>query len=214
MKQLLIIAFSLMSFLGAIGFHSPQATQEYVAPVNPLIGDISFLEKFGRMPDATTDEDLRISTHFEYVEAYLRSKEVPNLSPQQRCNREKALDDLHAYRIAGIYPRNHDYPGQRRPCFIDQDNRICGVGYLVEQSVGRSVAEEINRNHQYDRLLAMNDALVDAWIAKSGLTKAECAMIQPTYEFQKIKRRGLLYRLFHRKHRKLDKHQKRPRKER
>lgn len=81
----------------------------------------------------------------------------------------------------GIFPRNYDHPEGRVPCFIDRDGRICAVGYLVEQTAGRDAAERINRAHQYDAILAMNDAAVDDWIAGSGLSKEEAAMIQPTY---------------------------------
>jgi len=58
---------------------------------------------------------------------------------------------------------------------------ICAVGYLIEKTAGRHVAEEINSKFKYDYLLAMNDETVDNWIMTSGLTKEECAMIQPTY---------------------------------
>jgi len=52
---------------------------------------------------------------------------------------------------------------------------------LVEQTAGREVAEKINEKYRYENLMAMNDPLDDEWIAASGLTKRECAMIQPAY---------------------------------
>jgi hypothetical protein len=151
--------------------------------VNPVLGDISFVSKFGYSPDAATDENLRIRTHLEYVETLLRQKDVSSLSPDMQRNREHMLALLHEYREAGVFPRNYDYADQRIPCFIDQDGRICAVGYLVEMTAGRDVAEAINSKHKYEKLLAMNDATVDSWISTSGLTKRECAMIQPAYGF-------------------------------
>lgn len=149
--------------------------------INPLLGDISFVDKFGQQPTATTNEDLRIKTHLEYVENLLRQKDCSNLTPELKEKRKNLLDLLHNYWTAGIFPRNYDYRNERKPCFIDKDGIICAVGYLVEQTAGRQSAEKINDHHKYDKLLAMNDRTVDSWITTSGLTKEECAMIQPTY---------------------------------
>jgi len=55
------------------------------------------------------------------------------------------------------------------------------VGYLVEQTSGRTVAEQINAKYKYEFLLNMQDETLENWIAASGLTKEECAMIQPQY---------------------------------
>jgi len=149
--------------------------------INPLLGDISFINKFGQKPTATTNEDLRIKTHLEYVENLLRQKDVSNLTVKQKENREYLLDLLHEYWTEGIFPRNYDYANKRVPCFIDKDGRICAVGYLIEQTAGRQVAEIINTEHKYEKLLTMNDSLVYNWVVVSGLTKEECAMIQPAY---------------------------------
>lgn len=149
--------------------------------VNPVIGDVSFTETYGQEPTAETDEDLRVGTHLAYVENRLRTADVSRLSPALRENREYLLDLLQEYHMAGVFPRNHDHRGVRKPCFIDRDGRICAVGYLIERTVGREVAESIDRDHRYERLLAMDDPRVDRWVAASGLTKMECAMIQPAY---------------------------------
>ncbi len=156
-------------------------TIDRIPTINPIIGDISFIEKFGHRPDVTTDEDLRIRTHLEYVENFLRKKNIPDLSPELLQKRKQLLNLLHNYRTAECFPRNYDYQNERKPCFIDKDNKICAVGYLIEKTAGRPIAEDINSKHKYDRLLEMNDNMVDSWIKNSGLTKEECAMIQPTY---------------------------------
>lgn len=149
--------------------------------INALAGDASFVEKFHSLPDKNTDEDLRIKTHLEYAEKLLRKKNISHLSDKVKQKRFKTLDLLHAYWTTGIFPRNYDYAESRKPCFIDKDNRICAVGYLVEKTAGRKAAEQINLKHKYDEILAMNDNAVDSWIANSGLTKEECALIQPSY---------------------------------
>lgn len=152
-----------------------------VQPVNALLGDRSYTALTGLAPTAATPEDLRIRAHLAYAEAVLRSRPSGHLPPRLRTARAHTLGLLRTYWQAGVFPRNYDHPEGRKPCFIDRDGRICAVGYLVEQTVGRSVAEHINLAHQYDAILAMNDAVVDGWIARSGLTKEEAAIIQPTY---------------------------------
>lgn len=149
--------------------------------VNMIIGDVSIIETLGITPTKETNEELRISTHLEYVENLLRSRNVSGLTPEQKENRSTLLDLLHDYWTNGIFPRNYDHPDKRVPCFIDKDGRICAVGYLVEQTAGRAVAEDINARYKYDYLLAMHDPVLDSWIASSGLSKEECAMIQPSY---------------------------------
>jgi len=149
--------------------------------VNPILGDFSYESKFGHKPDATTDNNLRIITHLEYIENLLRSKDVSNLSAELKTKRKHLLDLLHNYWTNGIFPKNYDFADQRKPCFIDKDGTICAVGYLVEQTTSRQVADEINSKHKYDELLAMNNQIVDKWVLTSGLTKEECAMIQPAY---------------------------------
>src|SRR5512139_1692170 len=104
--------------------------------INPVIGDLSFQATFGFMPDETTDEDLRIQTHLAYVESRLRQKDVSCLAPEVQQKRAHLLDLLHDYWSAGKFPRNYDHMDVRKPCFIDKDNTICAVGYLVEQTSG------------------------------------------------------------------------------
>ena len=180
MKKLLL----LLPFIGLILlFCFSMQAREKKQTINPIIGDLSFIQKFGHAPDETTNEDLRIKTHLEYVENLLRQKDVSDLSPSLREKRSHVLDLLHDYLEAGIFPRNYDMSEFRKPCFIDKDNRICAVGYLVEKTAGRATAERINKTHKYDKIFEMHDAIIDEWIATSGLSKKECAMIQPTYQF-------------------------------
>lgn len=149
--------------------------------INPILHDESFVSYFGIAPDATTNEQLRIQAHLYYVETLLRNSSATHLTATQQKNRLSILNLLHHYADAGIFPTNKDYPGERKPCFIDAEGNICAVGYLIEQTKGRTVAEEINKTHQYDYLLNMNEAVIENWANEYGLTLNECAMIQPTY---------------------------------
>jgi len=175
-------------FLSAILFSTTSFFQQPVLQraeqVNAVLGDESLTEKFGVLPDASADETLRVQTHLEYVERLLRSKDVSHLPLTLRATRTRMLDLLHEYQTAGVFPRNFDFPGCRKPCFIDRDENICAVGNLVEKTAGRETAEAISDKHRYKTIFEMDDALVNAWIARSGLTRQECAMIQPTYGHQ------------------------------
>ncbi len=149
--------------------------------INNIIGDESYIEKFGYAPDQSTDEKSRIQTHLSYVESLLRARETKNLTPDQQKKRSVTLDLLKQYAEAGNFPSNMDYPAERRPCFIDRDGNICAVGFLVAETAGIEVAEEINSKHQYDFLLDMNEKVLSDWADENGLTLEECAMIQPSY---------------------------------
>lgn len=152
-----------------------------IDPVNAVLGDGSYFEKFKSFPVATADEKLRIQTHLEFVENQLKAQSTKHLSKNQKKNRNKALNLLHAYWKAGTFPSNYDYPGERKPCFIDKTGNICAVGYLIEMTVGRAVSEKINAKYQYEYVLNMNEEFLDSWMHEYGLTKLECAMIQPSY---------------------------------
>lgn len=148
--------------------------------VNAVIGDISYTAKFDSNPD-DANENLRIQTHLKYVEQVLRSKNTANLSKEQKENRIKMLNLLKEYWANGVFPKNYDYPNQRIPCFIDKNGIICAVGYLIEKTAGRDIAEAINSKFKYEYLMGMKDQVINNWIEASGLTKIECAMIQPNY---------------------------------
>ena len=59
--------------------------------------------------------------------------------------------------------------------------RICAVGYLIEQSAGRALAEAINAHFAEAMITEMESLALDGWIATSGLNVCELAMIQPCY---------------------------------
>lgn len=148
--------------------------------INPIIGDVSYLSKYGERPDAEVKEGLRIRTHLKYVEEKLRSKDVSSLSQEKRAKRMELLDLLREYRKNGEFPTNYKYE-RRKPCFIDRDGNICAVGYLVAKTVGRGFAEKIASDFRYARIHEMESPGLKEWVASSGLTLMECAMIQPAY---------------------------------
>lgn len=120
----------------------------------------------------------QITARLAYIEHLLRSRDVSAWPAPLRAERARNIDRLREYRLRGIYPRNEDHPDKPLPCFIDNHGAICAVGYLVEQSAGRDVAEWINQRYQYATVAEMDSPALTAWIARSGLTKAEVMTIQ------------------------------------
>lgn len=180
MKTSVIIFSSLiLSMLLACSQEENQLNQS----VNAVIGDVSYFKTFGEAPDKNIEESLRIKTHLMYVENLLRGRDVSSLSKEKQEKRLEMLNLLNTYWNAGEFPKNYDFQNQRVPCFIDKEGNICAVGYLIEHSSGRELAEEINGKFKYSPLLEMEDEAVEYWIESSGLTKKECAMIQPWYGY-------------------------------
>lgn len=177
MKRL-TFSFSILVLTFIWIYHT--AATDYNPAINPVIGDISYVKKFGHLPAPGTDEDTRIKTHLAYAEMLLRKTKTSHLNIETRQKREKLLDHLHTYWLAGVFPKNYDRQ-DRSPCFIDRDGNICAVGYLVEKSAGRQMAENINKEFQYHTIADMNSRALNEWITENGLTKEEAAIIQPGY---------------------------------
>lgn len=181
MKRLnIIIAICcvLTNYAFTQGFFQPENTA--VEPVNNVIGDVSYVVKFGEMPTAQTDDKLRIQTHLEYVENQLRQADISNLTATQRQNRATILDVLHQYWTNGQFPKN-DYFAARKSVFIDKQNTHCAVGFLIKATEGEALTQRINAKYQFASIYDIKMAEVAKWAATYGLTIDECAMIQPTY---------------------------------
>ena len=109
----------------------PRAARPPLHGVNLLIGDESYVKRFGHPVPAGEDEELRVRVHLEYVLERLRQHPPARLTPAEREARRRTLDHLEAYVRRGEFPHNHDHPEERRPTFIDVHGRICAVGYLL-----------------------------------------------------------------------------------
>ncbi|MDI1435949.1 hypothetical protein [Polyangium sorediatum] len=149
--------------------------------INLVIGDESFVRTHGRPVPPGLDEDERIRIHLRYVEELLRRGPVEALAPALRAARARNLDRLSDYIRRGEFPRNDDHPDPRRPTFIDARGRICAVGYLLEQDMGRAAAEAIASMHKYAFLREIHSPVWAAWAKSSGLTFRELETIQPEY---------------------------------
>ena len=129
----------------------------------------------------------RLRAHFDSVLAELRARDVSSLQPRQKAARASLVRTLAAYRDAGVFPHNHDFPGEYVPYFRDGHGTLCAMAYLVAATRRGDIVDEIarRRNNAYIPELAA-DARLGAWLDSVGLTVAEAARIQPSYEGRPI----------------------------
>ncbi len=177
--SLLTAATAALMLLACISYTPDRGPESTPADaVDRVIGDGGFNRLNPIVPGNGVDQDLQVTRRLTAIEELLRRRDVTAWPEELRAERARNIDRLHEYRLRASYPRNYDHPEQMLPCFIDREGTICAVGYLVEQSAGRDVAERINARYQYATVAAMNDPAVDSWIARSGLTRAEVETIQ------------------------------------
>ncbi|MFT4600316.1 MAG: hypothetical protein ACI857_000490 [Arenicella sp.] len=153
--------------------------------LNPIIENVSQKLAVILFTGHEVTEEMRVACHLLYAESLVRSKSTDHLNRTQKLNREKMCDLLHYYAVRGQYPKNYDYPGERAPCFIDKDGTICAVGYLIEQTEGLDIANQINESYQYADIYEMDQDFIEKWAFENGLTIEEVAIIQPTYDWKR-----------------------------
>lgn len=131
-------------------------------------------------PDA---EVARIQEHLRGASALLERRDVSGLTQEQICNRELNAQRLLDYTAAERFPKNRHVPG-RIPVFRDEDGTLCAVGALLWASGEHAIVEHIvaTRNTATVWQLADEPGLAQ-WLDAQGLTLAEAARIQPSYEF-------------------------------
>ncbi|MFN2567949.1 MAG: hypothetical protein ABR499_23425 [Gemmatimonadaceae bacterium] len=128
-------------------------------------------------------EVARLRAHFDSVIAELNARDVSVLRPSQRAARARLVGTLAAYRDAGVFPHNHDFPGMRVPYFRDEHGTLCAMAYLVASTGRGDIVDDVARgpNNAYIPDLAADRRLA-TWLDSVGLTVAEAARIQPQYD--------------------------------
>ncbi len=134
---------------------------------------------------ARTTEIRRIRAHFDSVLAELPTRDLAALSSSQRSHRAALLMTLRAYRDAGAFPHNYDFPGQPTPYFVDRETGVlCAVAHLLESTGRRDIVDRVatSDNNVYVAQLGSDTAFAH-WLDTTGLTLAEAARIQVPYFF-------------------------------
>lgn len=127
-------------------------------------------------------EVARIQAHLQTVERELLARDVSHLSAGQRAARAHHIRVLREYRERGVFPHNHDFPGERVPYFVDEHGTLCAMAYLISRSGRDDLVERVAaaRNNARIPELAGDPELV-AWLREAGLSLEEAARIQPMY---------------------------------
>ena len=121
-----------------------------------------------------------IQLHLHLVVNHLKQNASASLTPLQRKHRNRLLDCLQDYAIKGVFPTN-DYLPLKNPIFIDRRGVHCAVGYLIQQSSRKDLAQNIHRLHKYDYIANINMPELEQWALNYGFSKDELAWIQPAY---------------------------------
>jgi hypothetical protein len=133
--------------------------------------------------DSRAVEVRRIRAHFDSVLTELPTRDTSALSASQRLRRGALLSTLRAYRDAGAFPHNYDFPLQPTPYFVDRKTGVlCAVAQLLESTGRRDIVDRVaaSDNNIYVAQLAGDTAFVQ-WLETNGLTLAEAARIQIPY---------------------------------
>lgn len=111
------------------------------------------------------------------------SRDISDLTPAQRAARAEQIRLLRRYSEEGVFPKNTHHPGRRTPYFRDANGNLCAMAFLIAASGRGDIVDHIARNRNY----AFVPDLVDEpglgeWLDAHGLTVAEAARIQPSYD--------------------------------
>lgn len=127
-------------------------------------------------------EAARIQAHLETVERELLARDVSHLPAGQRAARAHHIRVLREYRERGVFPHNHDFPGERVPYFVDEHGTLCAVAYLISRSGRDDLVERVAAARNNARIPELaGDAELVAWLHEAGLSLEEAARIQPMY---------------------------------
>jgi hypothetical protein len=122
----------------------------------------------------------RVQAHLSRVERELRDADVKRLPDEQVTARTSALDALHDYWVAGVFPQNRSGV-ERNPVFIDEAGRACAVAHLMRVTGHDSMARRIADGQNREYVHTIDDAALDGWLGQYGFTVDDAADIQPTY---------------------------------
>ncbi len=172
----------LVSLIGALVIlpYSAQTFYEQLCDFNYNWEKYADRAPKGDWKSLSSDDEL-VALHLEAVIPILKSNPTEELTPKQLQSRNRLINMLDGYRIAGRFPQNY-YREERIPVFIDQHNTHCAVGYLMQQSGAESLARDIAANSNYAWVKELDSPGVLEWQKRSGFTLEELKLIQGAYD--------------------------------
>lgn len=159
-----------------------------ILPAAALLAGALTLPRGARVASTTHEplprplEVVRLQAHFDSVDTELRQATV--VAGQRTGSRATLIRWLREYREAGRFPRNDRFPQRAIPFFRDSDGTLCAMAYLIERSGRGDLVDRValTRNNAFIVELA-GDPELRSWLDSVGLTVAEAARIQPSYDF-------------------------------
>jgi hypothetical protein len=127
------------------------------------------------------------TSHVDYGQSFAEQPVTPHFASldevyrQLAIRRECQIARLGEYAAKGVFPLNIDFPGKLVPYFVDHRGTHCAVGELVRLDGHTGIVADIVATNNHVRINDVNSGPLFDWIVASGLTKAECALIQPSY---------------------------------
>jgi hypothetical protein len=88
---------------------------------------------------------------------------------------------LEQYRDRGRFPINEHSSDRAVPVFVDNYDTACAVGHLMRESGWGQQVASIQTNNNLVYVTDVSDGPVVEWVATSGFTHVEAALIQPAY---------------------------------
>ncbi|MEL6347098.1 MAG: hypothetical protein AAFV53_28545, partial [Myxococcota bacterium] len=151
--------------------------------VNAVIGDASWIERYGRAPVSGDSEIARVQAHLVYVLRALEQADTTHLTDAQRLRRVTLLAHLRGYTARGVFPtrRASDSFTGRRPRFIDDQGVRCAVGELIWASGHGELASRIDATQEYAYVPDIETPGLARWAQDHGFSASELALIQPSY---------------------------------
>jgi hypothetical protein len=127
--------------------------------------------------DLLSLEARRVQHHLDGALAMLRARPATSV-------RRLVIEELQRYRDRGVFPLNN-VRRERTPVFIDPIGTRCAMAHLLEMCGFDSLVARVAATNNLARIreLASDRELLLA-LAAMGLTVAEAARIQPSYEIQ------------------------------
>jgi len=113
----------------------------------------------------------------------LRTADVASLTAAQSAARGDLISRLEHYAAASRFPHNHVRPGAYVPVFRDEHGTLCAMAYLIASTGRTDIVDHVasTNNLAFIPELAQS-AVLRAWLDSAGLTVAEAARIQPSYD--------------------------------
>jgi len=120
--------------------------------------------------------DERISFHFQHVIEKLKDRSLVDDDLAQ--NRDEIITELQFYAERRRFPINTRHLDDK-PYFIDDFGTACAVANLMIESGNKSLALQIQREHNFDFIRDISTSGVAVWAEMNGVSVDELALIQP-----------------------------------